>query len=324
MILVVLQHVASFGFSISESTENFHRYFTEFRMPLFFFVSGFVLYKSKDWTFGYIAKFLQKKIPVQILSPAIFMFLYFHFREIPILEGIFNEHKYGYWFTFVLFEYYIFYILIQLLCRVAHFKGLKKDCLIIFMGVFVYICNIIVTFPDYISGLIGFIHWKYFLFFCFGTLVRKHFICFIEQCEKKPFVLLCVMSYFLLNFYSNELQSFSHNLISLLLAISGIMLVFSFFRIYENCFYSDKKIGYILQYIGRRTLDIYLLHYFFIPRELPKVTSVFSTNSLPIIEFACSLIISLMVIAACLLISSVIRMSPTLAQWMFGVRKKQM
>ena len=44
-----------------------------FHMPLFFFISGFVLYKRDiQWNFVYSWKFLKKKFPVQIISTAVF------------------------------------------------------------------------------------------------------------------------------------------------------------------------------------------------------------------------------------------------------------
>ena len=56
---------------------------------------------------------------------------------------------------------------------------------------------------------------------------------------------------------------------------------------------------------------------------MSQVVSVFRDNPMPALEFVFSLIIALIVIAFCLLISNVIRLSPTLAHWLFGVKKKQ-
>lgn len=46
MILVVLQHVATFGWELPLGAPNIHTYLAQIRMPLFFFISGFVLYKA--------------------------------------------------------------------------------------------------------------------------------------------------------------------------------------------------------------------------------------------------------------------------------------
>ena len=74
-----------------------------------------------------------------------------------------------------------------------------------------------------------------------------------------------------------------------------------------------------MQYTGRRTLDIYLIHYFLIPRNLSFIT-IFTDHPMPIIEAAASTLISILIIAVCLLISNIIRLSPWLAHWLFGAK----
>ena len=74
MLLVVAHHVAAFCLGIGDYVPSIHPILCEFRMPLFFFISGFVLYKEETiWSAHYIAKFLIiKKFPVQIITTAIF------------------------------------------------------------------------------------------------------------------------------------------------------------------------------------------------------------------------------------------------------------
>lgn len=51
MILVVLAHIINIGYHITDSTmeemNTFNNLFVRFRMPLFFFISGFVFYKHE-------------------------------------------------------------------------------------------------------------------------------------------------------------------------------------------------------------------------------------------------------------------------------------
>ena len=101
----------------------------------------------------------------------------------------------------------------------------------------------------------------------------------------------------------------------------GTILSFAFFRKYEEAFSQNTVIGRGLQYIGRRTLDVYLLHFFFLPRNLENLDSLIMENGNPTVELFVSLTIALMVIAICLLIGNVIRLSPTLAHWTLGAKK---
>ena len=75
----------------------------EFRMPLFFFVSGFVLYKQETaWNTTYILQFLKKKNNVQIISPFLFFRACMYLSDKDIMTAIFSGAKEGYWFTFFL------------------------------------------------------------------------------------------------------------------------------------------------------------------------------------------------------------------------------
>ena len=100
-------------------------------------------------------------------------------------------------------------------------------------------------------------------------------------------------------------------------------MVFSFFRKYQEQLTKDKLLGRVLQTIGRRTLDIYLLHYFFIPYQLSDVFPLFQKCNLPIVELACSLVVTSLVIAFCLLTSVTLRISPELAHFLFGAKKSK-
>ena len=76
MLLVVSCHVTNICFNpdADELPFIFGNLFQQFRMPLFFFISGFVLYSAKrSWSTTEIVQFFKKKIPVQLLFPAFCM-----------------------------------------------------------------------------------------------------------------------------------------------------------------------------------------------------------------------------------------------------------
>ena len=75
MLLVVYAHVRLYGYhQIDDITPNsYNSIFLFIRMPLFFFVSGFVLYKSTQiWNLKNSTTFIIKKFKVQIISTLIF------------------------------------------------------------------------------------------------------------------------------------------------------------------------------------------------------------------------------------------------------------
>lgn len=327
MMLVVIQHVASLCICPGD-TSSFHHYLQQIRMPMFFFISGFVLYKSGViWNLQYIWSFLKKKFVVQILSTLVFFTIFVQIREYDFIVGIIDEAKYGYWFTYTLFLYFIFYSIIRYICRNRKYE----DYVIILVAAFFYVINWpplykSISLPDYVKTTLGIGNWFYFCFFLIGTLMKKHFDNVQNILDKGITLAMCVLVYFLLNSYYDVLPS--SGILGVVFqfgkTISGILIVFSFFRNKQTLFTKDKALGRSLQYIGRRTLDIYLLHYFLLPTQLQYVTSIFKDYPMPVIEFTFSLIIALIVIAFCLLISNVIRLSPILAFWLFGTKKTSM
>lgn len=177
-----------------------------------------------------------------------------------------------------------------------------------------------------IGGLLGVSQMKYFLFFALGTLVRKHFDKVQKILDNEKITALGIIAFFLTIFivyhYGCETNPFYRHIYFIFSGGLGLMLVFSFFRKYQNSFTQDSKIGKMLQYIGRRTLDIYLLHYFFLPRNLSSLGEFFINNANPTLEFIVSMILAIIVVGACLLMSNVIRISPLLGHYLFGVKRK--
>lgn len=161
-----------------------------------------------------------------------------------------------------------------------------------------------------------------FLFFLLGTLLKKYFDDVQNILDKSMILLICILVYFLLNIYSDVLPSFGvlGVVFQFSKTISGILLVFSFFRNKQSLFTKEKVLGRCLQYIGRRTLDIYLLHYFLLPHSLSNYTSFLIQHPMPILEFTISIIITAIVICISLLFSNIIRMSPLGGHWLFGVK----
>jgi uncharacterized membrane protein YcfT len=133
---------------------------------------------------------------------------------------------------------------------------------------------------------------------------------------------ICLITFFGLNVYYVELRASHFTSLELTTAIAGIVIVFSFFRIHQKNFKKDKVVGRCLQYVGRRTLDIYLLHYLLIPFNLKEHFSFLVETPMPIIEFTITIVVTLIVVSGCLLFSKILRMSPTLAYLLFGVRKR--
>jgi peptidoglycan/LPS O-acetylase OafA/YrhL len=321
MLLVVFQHVATFCWNFHNKAGSINYYVLQVHLPLFFFISGFVLYRAGvTWNFKHIVRFFRKRAPVLLIAPFLFYLVFIHVSHIPFLESFTNKSKAGYWFTFVLLEFYVFYAAIRFLIRNEKWAGI---ILLLVGGVF-YKNNIPLIYnniplPESVKGALSIIYWRFFLFFVIGTLVRKHIKLVERHLDKGGIVLtISLLLYFLINGF-RTLIHVNRSVIELVLTLSALVFLFAFFRQKRAYLSKEHAIGRALQHIGRRTLDVYLIHYFLIPKQLSHFT-VFTDYPMAIIADTCSLAISLLVIAMSLLIGNIIRLSPLLGHWLFGAR----
>lgn len=127
MLLVVYSHILLFGYADllirEDEILSFNRFFIAFRMPLFFFISGFILFKGGIiWNFSACYNFLKKKAKIQLIPTFFFLALYAFFFDYSISDSLVDSYKFGYWFTLTLFEYFLCYILYRYVCY-KFFRG---------------------------------------------------------------------------------------------------------------------------------------------------------------------------------------------------------
>ena len=316
MILVIYSHICHFCFG--DSLLGFNAVFFLFRLPCFFFISGWLFETMARKPFWQIAR---RKMMVQLVPTFIFLLLlapppeFFH--QLGALKG-------GYWFTFVLFEFFILYMLSVRLCRKWDFAV----ALLITLGSFVYsryysvIQTSAVGWQTYAISFLGFLSvvvWRYFLFFYIGAWVRRHFEAFVRWTDK-PVVLLVITAVFAFVASTPHKNILLYEIMRLYVGgVSGMILVFSFFRLSAS-WLQQIRLSKPLQYVGTRTLDVYLLHYFFLPRFLLYYADLLQTLDSRVLEFVVILTISLLVLGVTLLVSYVIRLNHFLGHYLFGVK----
>lgn len=171
ILLVVLGYVnSSIGFESYESNIAF--FFSAFRMPLFFFISGFVAYKKPEiYSASYVVPQFLKKCRVQLVPMFVFFLVYsiWHSGNVPRF-WVTGFDKY--WFTLVLFEMLTIYYLVSFVS-----KKLNRDMLylLILLSLFGILALAFLNrdFPGYrllcMENL-----FKYFQFFTLGLFCRKN------------------------------------------------------------------------------------------------------------------------------------------------------
>ena len=334
MILVVAYHVAQFGFGESEKISASLPFLVLFRMPLFFFVSGFLAYKATwVWTPLRFASLTWKKLKVQVLPALVFLCVFLVLRgKLPFADGFMkcmhSPTKGGYWFTWVLLQMFLIYYTVSALFQ---WMGRKVEHVAM---VTLWIVSVGAYLSLYMPSVFG--KWyktdfmmyssfyetlKFLQFFLMGNIVHRYWEVTQRLFVARWFFPLLVLLAFLscADIFKWHILKMEWTNLPKLLAMYALMFaVVMFFRHYQASFTCQTPIGRGLQYIGVRTLDIYLLHFILLPK-LPEV-GVWLDAHHPnfVVDIVLAGGVALVVITFCLLVSNILRMSPFLKEHLFG------
>lgn len=334
MLLVVAYHVAEYSFLESEKISASLPFLVLFRMPLFFFVSGFLAYKSTwIWTPQSFASLTWKKLKVQVLPAVVFLCVFLVLKsKYPFAQGLVralqSPTKDGYWFTWVLLQMFLIYYVVAALSQ----RWGKKVENAAIVGL--WVVSLLAYLSLYLPKTLG--KWyetdwmmyssfyetlKFMHFFVLGNLVHRHWQSVQEVFDTKWFFPLMVVLAFLgcADIFRWHTMQFEWTNVPKTLAMYTLMLiVVMFFRHYQEHFTRQTRIGRGLQYIGVRTLDVYLLHFIFLPK-LPEVGLWLNAHHPNfVVDIVLAMGVGLVVIAFCLLTSNILRISPFLKHYLFG------
>ena len=322
MYLVVYSHIWTFGYH-TDTRNSFEHILTNFFLVLFFFISGFVAYKREFyWTFNNTICLLKTKA-IQLLCPTIFFCSLFCWWGGYGIDSAFSPSNAGYWFTLHLFYFYIFYSITNLIS--SRIKGIKFEFILLLIALLIYgisYSHKIIERTQFGADLfyyLGMKNWRYYLFFCLGVFVRKNFNTFIKTTDQSWWMALFILGFFGMIFYADKITIPMWKPLNMIIYGGlSIVVIFTFFRKHENAFLCTRKLGYVMQYIGKRTMDIYMIHYFLLPRNLNPLGEVLAENPNPSIEFFVTTTIAFMVILLSLIVGNIIRLSPLLSLFLLG------
>lgn len=256
IFLVVMGHV--YGMAFAQSDDVVYRVISSFHMPLFMFLSGLVAYSGATTPFWNLIKLGRKLrgllLPLIVFGMCFTMTFSRNFGT-GLVEFLESPNKNGYWYLMSLAVFYVSLSLYRLNIKQKWYIDVAL-AIAIWGGMFAL--------------------WKY-------TAQAKDYFCMLNCGNFYPFFMLGVMTtkYNLLNKMHKVNRLFSlcivayaflfcvdmpfHALVSL---NKHIFLPFCMVYIVVTLFvgrhgatsYGEK----ILDFVGKRTLDIYVIHYFFI------------------------------------------------------------
>lgn len=327
MIMVVFVHVEIFCFFNFEHTTPLMNILSSIHMPLFFFISGLCTYKP-DRRYGLNRI---KNDFIRLIVPAVVIgLLYTCFRKGEnLIFFLSNSMKAGYWFTISLFEVLLIYY------AARYFIPQNDKKLIVILWVISGLLFVLKLPFKTISSLeiIGnylCLHqtFNYFIFFVLGISVAKYKDK-IEVLLHNNYFTSSVMFLYVFGTFSlyGVLPKYAGvsvfwrvlgTLGETLLGVLGVLMLFVFFYKMQGVIDRQGVLSRFLSTIGNSTLQIYLIHYFFLPR-LPQLGAFLINYPGVVSESFLSLVVSFQVIATSLIVNEIIRrVSPFLGNVFLG------
>lgn len=310
---VIVHHVRNivFGIKVYDTLPGLMIY--SFNMPLFFFVSGLLAYKSNMGLMDTFQKVRQKFVFL-VVPAVIFRFLGYmisHHNPLSLIYTGFGK----YWFTITLFECFLLYYLSHVI-----FKKEKVRHLFLLIVSFVGL-GLLSFYPKLGTGLLDLNHLtKYFHFFTLGILAMRYRTLYEKIMKSELIKAIGTLAFFLLLFlldYSIWPMSIFHFLRDIVLRYLGTFVIVSFFICHEEWFKdSTTKINKVVLSIGKMSLAIYLVHYLFIPQSDVLIKwGVYLDN---FTLYVTVLLYSIIIIAFCVVFISVLSNSIFIKKYVLG------
>ncbi|MDE5871316.1 MAG: acyltransferase [Muribaculaceae bacterium] len=325
ILLVVFSHVTNAYVRMPITNSSFagvYYMMTMFRMPLFFFVSGFFAFRmAEKWTWPTVRRVMTKKFQAQIVGLAVFSFLYgacmrgwkFHF--------LWTSNPY--WFTISLFEMFVIYLSIALIVRKTG-SDIPLYLLLVLSFIAPFVFNYLtdgLKLPRWVVGLQTWHTLNYWPYFMMGIFARRFEAFTWKMIDNQYFKAVMIVGFFaLVLFYGcRHRYSLEWDFVMTAMRFTGLMTILISFRSYRDWFDRGTALSNCMSFVGSRTLDIYYLHYFFIP-DLSFMKGFLSSGpgNHILVMLLIGLTVSALVIALCLTVSAVLRSSPFLSSWLFG------
>lgn len=273
IFLVVMGHVLTMCIRDIDQAFSF-KMIGHIHMPLFFFISGYFTYKEKNGL-QYILpnlkqRFLQLIVPVLVTGSLWVIYFPHSGLSSPFLHGFTgfwtDLWKNGYWFTLALFQILLIYSFLTIILK----RQKKIISQLITIGItwfLIIIFNRLI--PEYYDKIIG-ISWltHFFPIFMIGVMAKKYHNTIMSAINTDLAMTLCLLIASIalyIQCYPWEFEWIKGGVmlvIKIILHISVAIIAIICARSWEN--HAPSKMFNLFSYIGRESLSIYLLHYFFL------------------------------------------------------------
>lgn len=301
MLAVIFGHI--YFFSLNDGNNLMVKFVSTFHMPLFMFLSGWVISSLPD-----IKKVFIKC--TSFLSPFFFVglsFALFYYKDASVFFG--SNVKNGYWYLFVLSFFYVFLWSFRLVTQVVKSKWVD-----IIWAVLIYVFLIVLnlTLSERWCNILSVYQsrslWPLFIA---GYLFRKYNL--TETFLSKNVVFSCSMIGYAVTVYFFTKGYFRVFLLSAFLSVPTFVYLFKKFESNHDI------VSNALARIGRHSLDIYIYHFFFVfALRLSGWHEYFIATDNLLLESVIVAILSVTIAYSCIGIGILIRQSEFLEKLIYG------
>ena len=323
ILLMVMGHVIAYQFpqwqialqDYPQITMIVWRIIYSFHMPLLMFCLGLFIIKQEPTDSKQLVISIWKRVQSLVL-PSIFA------------GGILwlQRGNFGYWFLWTSFQFVVVTLLLDFLCSFIPKYGRK-----VFVGLLCLISGLIMLFLKHFYYLeklpiIDIVHWNLYPYFCLGIIYKQCNL--IEKTFSKNWIYTIALAVFGVMTYWITIEG-NHipkqSITGMLLPISAIIALIYLFK---EGLSGESKIEKWLQYLGVHSLEVYILHLFFLFRMYPvgkyildQANSDGGGRTIFIVQLITSLVASVVIIYLCYLVMNIISKSSLLSLLLLGRRK---
>jgi len=284
MLMVVYWHILTMAMKISSPAAMTLQLF---RMPLFFFISGFFAY-----SFFYDKEKLRRRLDNRLhkqLIPTLIIFLAFILFDVVVsadftgvteffgslrdslVNNSLSEFKSGYWFTFVLVEVFVIFALINFFLSQRNVSRRSQGLIFLVIALAAAVGGYLyLGFPpqkgsaaESVCGVFSLSHlMRYQCFFYLGAATKAFDKAFWKILSRKWAALLIIAATVAVLWLTPRFRTPIPLFYTA--ACSGILLCITLFYLCRSFFEKKNLLSESMKFIGKNTLPIYLFHYFVI------------------------------------------------------------
>ncbi|MDO4818814.1 MAG: acyltransferase family protein [Prevotella sp.] len=305
IILVVIGHIMLFSFGIYGS--DLEHFLVIFHMPVFFYVSGFLAYKSMHSGRPILLQ-IWRYTRALILPLLVWCVLWNVTHHDETLLNMLSRCGGKYWFLNTLAVLSIFFTCYEKLAgKVKNTVGYCALWFLPFVLLAVIKVNVGATCCVSVDSIV-----TYYRYYLVGFLCCKYdWLNRFLFCNKVVYA--WAVATFALDFVLIDKNNY---FLTFAGAVSAIIILQNLCEHIATNVYPGRYRR--LTSIGNKTLSIYLIHFFFLPDLTQLVTPIASIGNPFMIHLMLTLVISALIIPICLLVETIISKNQYLNFLLFG------